>query len=35
MSHDLIDELRAIHERTQMVGWDFSRLEGRLVALPR
>lgn len=32
MSHDLIDELRAIHERTQMVGWDFSRLEGRLVS---
>lgn len=32
MSRDLIDELQTVHEQTQMVGWDFSRLEGRLVS---
>ena len=25
-----IDSLRAVYDRTRMVGWDFSRLEGRL-----
>jgi SAM-dependent methyltransferase len=28
----LIEELQEIHERSQMVGWDFSRLDGRLRA---
>ncbi len=27
-----IDSLRAVYDRTRMVGWDFSRLEGRLTA---
>ena len=27
-----IDSLRAVYDRTRMVGWDFSRLKGRLTA---
>ena len=32
MEHDLLESLRRAHAEARMTGWDFSALEGRLIA---
>ena len=32
MGHDLLESLRRAHAEARMTGWDFSALEGRLIA---